>query len=115
MSHDIEDSCKIWRETDFLFQKWREFDEFWSKLSKILEIYCLIGSFRKKYVVFGLKFRGAIFHDTREWCKTWRKTDLWFGKELEEVGKFSSDYLKVGTQNWDFYGVPLSQVENVWS
>ena len=22
----------------------------------------------------------VIFHDTREWCKIWRKTNLWFGK-----------------------------------
>ena len=26
-----------------------------------------------------------------------------FGKQHEEFGKFSPDYLKVGTQNWDFY------------
>ena len=32
-------------------------------------------------VMFDLKkYRGVIFHDTREWCKIWRKTDLWFGK-----------------------------------
>ena len=50
---------------------------------------------------------------TKQWCKTWRKTDLWFGKQHGEFGKFSPEHLKVGTQNWDFYGVFLSQVENL--
>ena len=41
------------------------------------------------------KYRGVIFHDTEEWCKIWRKTDLWFGKWHEEYGKFSPEQLKV--------------------
>ena len=32
--------------------------------------------------------KGVIFHDTEEWCKIWRKTDLWFGKWQQEFGKF---------------------------
>ena len=31
MSPDTEEWWKIWRKTDFLFQKWQEFGEFWSK------------------------------------------------------------------------------------
>ena len=41
------------------------------------------------------KYRGVIFHDTEEWCKIWRKTDLWFGKWHEEFGKFSPEHSKV--------------------
>ena len=41
------------------------------------------------------KYRGVIFHDTEGWCKTWRKTDLWFGKWHEEYGKYSPEHLKV--------------------
>ena len=33
-------------------------------------------------------------HDTKGWCKIWRKPDLWFGKWHEEFGKFSSEPLK---------------------
>ena len=33
----------------------------------------------------------------------------------EEFDKFSPEHLKVGTQNLDFYGTLLSQVENVWA
>ena len=32
---------------------------------------------------------GLIFHGTEEWCKIWRKTNLWFRKWHEEFGKFS--------------------------
>ena len=48
-----------------------------------------------KYIMFELKkYRGAIFYDTRVWCKIWRKTDLCFGKWLEEFGKFSLENTK---------------------
>ena len=60
---------------------WQKFGEFLSEHSKVSKIYTLIGPLREKYVMFDLKkYRGVIFHDTREWCKIWRKTDLWFGK-----------------------------------
>ena len=96
MSHDTEDWCKIWRKTDLLFQKWQEFGEFWSKHSKVSKICTLIGPFHAKYITFDLKkYRGVIFHDTEEWCKIWRKTDLWFGKWHEEFGKFSPEHSKI--------------------
>ena len=38
--------------------------------------------------------RGAIFHDTRMWCKIWRKAGLWFGQWHEEFGKFSPEHTK---------------------
>ena len=80
VSHDTEDWCKIWRKTDLLFQNWQEFGEFLSEHSKVSKICTLIGSLHEKYVMFDLKkYRGVIFHDTREWCKIWRKTDK-FGK-----------------------------------
>ena len=30
--------------------------------------------------VWSKKYRGVIFHDTREWCKIWKKADLRFWK-----------------------------------
>ena len=32
-------------------------------------------------------------HDTEEWCKIWRKTNLWYGKWHEEFDKFLSGHL----------------------
>ena len=55
-----------------------------------------MGSFWPTYIMFELKkYRRVIFHDTEEWCKIWRKTDLWFEKWHEEFGKFSPEYSKV--------------------
>ena len=62
----------------------------------VSKIYTLMGCFWPKYIMFELKtYRGVIFHDTREWCKIWRKSDLWFGKWHEEFGKTSSEHMKV--------------------
>ena len=73
-----------------LFQNWhKEFDEFWLDHLKISKIHTLMRCFWLTYIMFELKkYRGVIFHDTRKWCKIWRKTDLWFGKLHEEFGPF---------------------------
>ena len=94
MSCDTENRCKIWRKTDLLFQKWQEFGEFWSKLSKVPKICNLTGLFCAKYVTFDRKkYREVIFQDTEESCKTWRKTG--FGKCHEQFGKFSPEHSKI--------------------
>ena len=61
---------------------------------EILKNFSLIGSSCAKYITLDLKSRGVISHDTEEWCKVWRKTDLRFGKWHEEYGKFSPEHLK---------------------
>ena len=54
------------------------------------------GCFWLKYIMFELKkYRGVIFHDTREWCKIWRNSDLWFGKWCQEFHKFLSEHMKI--------------------
>ena len=67
-------------------------------------VYTLIDPFHAKYITLDLKKHiGVIFHDTEESCKIWRKTDLWFGKEHEKFGKFSSKHLTVSklVLSWD--------------
>ena len=78
ISNDTEEWWKIWRGIDLSFQNWhKEFDEFWLENSKVSKIYTLMGCFWPKYIMFELKkYRGAIFHDTRAWCKISRKADL---------------------------------------
>ena len=71
---------------------------------KSLKNCVLMGSLWPKYIMFELKkYRGVIFHDTKEWCKIWRKTDLWFEKWHEKFGKFSPEHLKVSKLGlwWD--------------
>ena len=60
------------------------------------------------------KCRGVMFDGTEEWDKIWRKTDLYFPKWHEEFGKFSLTAIEK-FQNWDFDGILLSKVENVWA
>ena len=59
-----------------------------------LKIYTLMGSFWTKYIMFALKkYREVMFHDTKECCEIWTKTDL-FGKWHEEFDKFLPEHLK---------------------
>ena len=97
MCNDTEEYWRIWRGIDLSFQNWhKEFGKFWLKHLKVSKIYSLMGCFRPKFIMFELKkYRGVIFEDAREWCKVWRKTDLWFGKWHEEFGKFSPEHSKI--------------------
>ena len=59
------------------------------------QICTLIGSFCWKYIKFQLKkYRGVVSHDTEDWCKIWRKTDLLF-QNWQEFGEFLSEHSKV--------------------
>ena len=59
---------------NWLDENWhKEFGEL--ENSKVSKIYTSMSCFWPKYIMFWLKkYRGAIFHDTRAWCKIWRKT-----------------------------------------
>ena len=58
----------------------------------------------KLHNVWSKKYRGVILHDTEEWWKIWRKTDLWFGK-WQEFGKFTLEHSKVSKLElwWDAF------------
>ena len=104
MSHGSEDWCKIWRKTEFLFKKWQEFGKYWLEPSGVSKIFKFIGFYCEKYLIFDFKkYKGVIFHDTEEWCKIWRITDLWFEKWHEEFGKFSPEHSKLSKLGlwWD--------------
>ena len=54
---------------------WRNFT--WAV--KNLKFYTLMGSFCPNHKMFQLKKYGRVIsHVNEEWCKVWRKTDLWF-------------------------------------
>ena len=79
------------------FQNWhKKFDEFWLEHWKVSKVCTLMDCFWPKYIIFQIKeYRGVIFHDTREWCKIWRKTDSSFQKWHEKFGRFSPQHSKV--------------------
>ena len=63
-----------------------------------------MGTFWTKYIMFELKkYRVVMFYYTEDWCKIWRKTDMWFGKWHDEFGKFLPEHLKVSKLGlcWD--------------
>ena len=99
MSHDTEEWCKIWRETDLLFQNCHEgFDKFWPEHSKVSKIFTLMGSFWAKYILFELKkYRGIIFHKTEEGYKIWRGIDLFqnWHKEFDKIWPEHSKVSKI--------------------
>ena len=103
MCHDNEEWYINWIGADLSFLNWHEeLQKFCPKHSK--KNCVLIGSLWPKYIMYELqKYRGIIFHGTKELCKFWRKTDLWFEKWHEKFGKFSPDHLKVSKLGhwWD--------------
>ena len=84
------------------------------RAAESLKTCTLIGSFCRKHVKIQMKkYRRVMFHDTEEWCKVWRKTDLWFQKRHEEFGEFSPKHSKA--QKFHFDGLFLSNVYVVWA
>ena len=88
-----------WRLMQNLKKNWSAVSKttrIWWNLNRAFEslkICTFIGSCCAKYLMLDLKkYRGVMFHDIEEQCKISRKTDLWFGKWHEEVGKFSPEH-----------------------
>ena len=116
MCHDSEEWCKSWREIDSSVQnRHEEFDKFWPKHLKISKFGTPMGFFWPKYIMLEIKkYRRVLFDGTEYWCNIWRKTYLCFQKWQEEFSKFSPEHVQK-SKNWNFDGVLLSKVENVWA
>ena len=70
---------------------------------KIRQLCNLISFFCWKYIKFQIeKYKGVVSHDTEEWCKIWRKTDLSFQK-WQEFAEFWPEHSKV-SKIWIFIG-----------
>ena len=88
--HVVSEITRIWRILTRALKSLANLHFDWFLLSKVFNIW------PKRY-------RGVIFYYTKEWCKTSRKNDLWFGKWQEEYGKFSPEHWKVSELglSWD--------------
>ena len=88
-----------WKSMQNLKKNWSvvsKMTRIWPQHSKVSKIWNFICSYCAKYLIFNLKkYRGVTLHDTEDWCKFWRKTDLWFGKWHKECGKFPPEHLRV--------------------
>ena len=55
----------------------------------VSESYSLMGCFWPNYIMFELKkYRGVIFHDTRQWCKISRKMNGGLENGMRNLAKF---------------------------
>ena len=79
--------------------------------TEILKIFTLIGSFLTQYIKFDLK------KSTEELSFTTLKSDEkltgGFENDMRNMANFHQSTWK--SQNWDFDGIILSEVENVWA
>ena len=80
--------------------------------TQVSKVCTLIGPFFAKYITFDLKkYRGVIFHDTEESLKIEEKLTYGWENDMRNLGNFHQSTQKF--QNWNFYGMLLSKVENV--
>ena len=93
--------------TFYSIHNWyEEFDDFSLKHLKISKISTLMDCFDmttliwSKYIMFEKKrYRGVMLASTADWCKMWRKTDLYFLKWHEKLVNFQQstfESLKIG-------------------
>ena len=94
MSHDTKQWCKIWRETDLLFQKWREFGEFWPEHLKVSKICSLIGSFCAKYITFDQKSTEDLSFMTLENVKFEEKLTCGLENDMKNLANFHQSIWK---------------------
>ena len=49
------------------------------------------------------EYSGVMFHDSDEWCKIWRKAELWFEKWHKEFDMFLPEHSKLSKLRlwWD--------------
>ena len=102
--NDTEEWCKVWRGTDLIFQNWHEeLDKFWPEHSKVYKIFTLVGSFCAKLSFITLK--GDAKFEEKLTC----------GLENDRMNLVNFHHSTWKSQNWDFDGILLSKVENVWA
>ena len=91
----------------------KEFDKFLPEHSKVSKILTLMGSFWAKYLLFELKeWRGVIFMTLKSDAKFEEKLTCCLENDMKNLANFHQSIWKC--QNWNFDGILLPKVENVW-
>ena len=102
-----------WRGIQNLERNWlvvskltyKQFDKFWPELSKVSNIFTLIGSFWAKYILFELKKYRGVIHETEEGYKIWRGIDFSFQNWHKGFDKFWPEHSQVSKLKlwWDLF------------
>ena len=113
--HDTEEWLKIWRKTDFWFEKWHEeFGKFSPEHSKLSKWGLWWGPFVQDRKCISLKF-------TEELCVMTMKNDAKFEEELACHFKIDlRNLMNFGPRTWKskkfaLWLAPLTRVYNVWA
>ena len=116
MCNDTEEWWKIWKGIVLSFQNWHEeFDEFWHEDSKTSRNLHFNGPFLiKVYNVWAKKITEELSLMTLDSdAKFEEKLTCGLENDMRNLANFHQSTWK--SQNWDFDGILLSKVENVWA
>ena len=88
---------KIWRKTDFCFQKWHgEFRKFSPEHLKVSKLGLWWDSFVQSRTFMSLKLTGEFcLNDNEEWCKTWKGIELSVQNWNEDFDEFWPEPSKI--------------------
>ena len=98
MSPDTEEWWKIWRKTDFLFQKWQEFGEFWSKRYNLHFDWSLL---YKVYNVWPKNVQRIYISWHRSFKRFEEKLTCGLENDMRNLANFHQNIWKC--QNWYFH------------
>ena len=106
------------KKNQFVVKKWQEFGEIWwifTRAHRNFKIFNCMGYFCPKYIMFELKkYKGVMFYDNEEWCKTWRiKLTCGLENDMGDSANFHQNIWEC--LNWNFDGIHLSKKENAWA
>ena len=112
--HETEEGYKSWRGIDLSFQYWhKEFAKFWPEHPKISKILTLMGSFWAEYILLEVKSRNELsFMTLRSDAKFEEKLTCCLENDMRNLANFHQSTRKC--QNWNFDGILLPKVENLW-
>ena len=116
ISLETEEGYNIWRGIDWSFQNWhKEFDELWPEHSKVSKIFTLMVSFWANYIFFEIKksTEELPFITLKSDTKFEEKMTCRLENDMRNLANFHQGFWNC--QTWNFHGILLSNVENVWA
>ena len=116
ISLETEEGYNIWRGIDWSFQNWhKEFDELWPEHSKVSKIFTLMVSFWANYIFFEIKksTEELPFITLKSDTKFEEKITCRLENDMRNLANFHQGFWNC--QTWNFHGILLSNVENVWA
>ena len=116
ISLETEEGYNICRGINWSFQNWhKEFDELWPEHSKVSKIFTLMDSFWANYIFFEIKksTEELFFITLKSDTKFEERLTCRLENDMRNLANFHQGFWNY--QTWNFHGILLSNVENVWA